>query len=237
MTRNIYEIALENLHNDLIRMGTLVEESIDLSIQALTKHDVVLAQAVIDNDDNINDLEQYIEKQCTNLIARQQPIAKDLRNITATLKIITDLERIADHSSDISSLSIDLANSKYIKPLIDIPKMSKMTRKMVDMAINSFINNDIDLAKKVCACDDYIDDLFEKIKNDLVYFIKKDENAINQSIDFLFIAKYLERMADHATNIGEWVVYVETGKHEHLTRLYNKNDFDINPLIEGETNE
>ncbi|NJD03845.1 MAG: phosphate signaling complex protein PhoU [Ruminiclostridium sp.] len=222
VTRHSFDHGLDDLHLDLIKMGSLVEESIDNTIQALKKQDVEMARQVFLNDDVIDDLEQQIEKKCMNLIARQQPLAKDLRTISTALKIITDMERIADHSADIAELTIRMANVKYIKPLIDIPKMAELAKQMVNKSIDAYVRQDIILAQEVCASDDDVDDLFNKIVLELVNIMKNDSEAVEQAIDFMFIAKYLERMADHATNIGEWVVFNVTGEHDHLARLFHK---------------
>ena len=230
MTRTNFDIALKELHNNLIKMGIMVEESIENAIIALKTQDIKLAKKVFEEDDLIDDQEQLIERMCLNLIARQQPIAKDLRDITAVLKIITDLERIGDHSADICELAIKMANLKYIKPLIDIPKMGIMAKKMVNNAITSYIKMDIDLAFEVCASDDYVDDLYDSIKLELVELIKSGSNNIDQIIDFLLITKYLERMADHATNISEWVTYIITGNHQNIASLNHKDALDYNPF-------
>ncbi len=222
VTRHSFDQGLDDLHLELIRMGSLVEESIDNTIQALKKQDVELAQQVFLNDDVIDEQEQKIEKKCMNLIARQQPLAKDLRTISTALKIITDMERIADHSADIAELTIRMANVKYIKPLIDIPRMAEMAKQMVNKSIDAYVKQDINLAQEVCASDDDVDELFNKIVLELVNIMKNDPEAVEQAIDFMFIAKYLERMADHATNIGEWVVFNVTGEHDHLARLFHK---------------
>jgi phosphate transport system protein len=224
VTRHSFDQGLDDLHLDLINMGSLVEESIENTILALKRQDVELARKIFKNDDVIDELEQRIEKKCMNLIARQQPLAKDLRTISAALKIITDMERIADHSSDIAEITIRMANEKYIKPLIDIPKMAELAKQMVNKSIDAYIKQDINMAQEVCASDDEVDDLFNKIILELINIMKNDTKAIEQATDFMFIAKYLERMADHATNIGEWVVFNVTGEHDHLTRLFHKDD-------------
>jgi phosphate transport system protein len=209
-------------------MASLVEESIENTIIALKKQDVQLAKKIFKNDDVIDDLEKKIEKICLNLIARQQPLAKDLRTISTALKIITDMERIADHSADISEITIRMAKEKYVKPLIDIPKMAELAKQMVNKAIDAYIRQDVELAKHVCESDDEVDDLFDKIKFELSIIMKNDSESIDQVINLLFIAKYLERMADHATNIGEWVVFNVTGEHDHLqTHLLDDCGLDI----------
>lgn len=224
VTRHSFDQGLDDLHLDLIKMGSLVEESIDNTIIALKKQDVELARQVFKNDDVIDSLEQRIEKKCMNLIARQQPLAKDLRTISTALKIITDMERIADHSADIAEITIRMANVKYIKPLIDIPRMAEMAKQMVNKSIDAYIKQDIKLAENVCASDDDVDDLFNKIVLELINIMKNDPKTVEQATDLMFIAKYLERMADHATNIAEWVVFNVTGEHEHLARLFHKED-------------
>lgn len=231
MTRGYFDRELEELKADMIRMGGLVEESIENTIIALKKQDIELARKVFRDDDIIDDLEKQIEKRCLNMIARQQPLAKDLRTISTALKIITDMERIADHSADIAEITIRMSTEKYIKPLIDIPKMAELAKQMVNTAIDSYVNQDIELATKVCGSDDDVDDLFMKIVLELMSLMKNDASVVEQAIDFMFIAKYLERMADHATNIGEWVVYNVTGEHDHLARFSHKDDRIRNPFV------
>lgn len=232
VTRHIFDKELEDLHLDIIKMGSLVEESIENTIVALKKQDVDLARKIFKNDDVIDALEQKIEKICLNLIARQQPLAKDLRTISAALKIITDMERIADHSSDIAEITIRMANEKYIKPLIDIPLMADLAKQMVNKALDSYVKQDVELAMAVCASDDKVDDLFFKIILELINYMKNDPQTVEQGINFMFIAKYLERMGDHATNIAEWVVFNVTGEHDHLSRHETKDDSLNNPFIE-----
>lgn len=234
MVRNSFEQDLDNLYHDLIKMGSLTEESIDNTIIALKNQDIKLAREIFKNDDVIDDLEQKIEKECLMLIAKQQPLAKDLRNISTALKIITDMERIADHSADIAEITIRMSNEKYIKPLIDIPKMADKAKQMVKKSIDAYVRQDIELAKEVCASDDDVDDLFFKIILELINLMKNDSNTIEQGIDLMFIAKYLERMGDHATNISEWVVYNVTGEHKHLASVLHKDDRKNNPFIEDD---
>lgn len=228
--RHSFDQGLEELHLDLIKMGSLVEESIDNTILALKNQDVELARQVFRNDDVIDDYERSIERKCMNLIARQQPLAKDLRTISTALKIITDMERIADASADIAEITLRMSGKKYIKPLIDIPKMAELAKIMVNKSIDAYVRQDTNLAENVCASDDEVDDLFNKIILELINLMRNDPSTVEQGIDFMFIAKYLERMADHATNIGEWVVFNVTGEHEHLTRLYHKEAGHVPPF-------
>lgn len=214
--RNLFNKKLEELHLDLIKMGSLVEESIEKTILALKKQDIELAAGIIKGDDIIDDLEQEIEKKCLIMIARQQPLTKDLRTIGAALKMITDMERIADHSADIAEITIRMADEHYIKPLIDIPRMAELAKTMVKKSIDAYVKQDIELAKVVCANDDEVDNLFNQIIQDLIVIMKQDPEKVEQATNLLLIAKYLERMADHATNICEWVVFNVTGEHYSL---------------------
>lgn len=218
MVRHSFDKDLEQLKELMVKMAGLVEESIENSIIALKKQDIELARQVYESDDIIDELEGKIEKICINLIARQQPLAKDLRSISTALKIITDMERIADQAADIAELTIRMADMKYIKPLIDIPLMAELTKKMVIKAIDSYIKQDIVLAKDVCDSDDEIDQLFSKIVLELINIMKNNPETVEQATDFMFIVKYLERIGDHATNIAEWVVYNVTGNHDHMAR-------------------
>lgn len=227
MTRSFFDRELEGLHMNVIEMGGLVEESIENTIIALKKQDIELARKIFRDDDVIDEMEKKIERRCLNLIARQQPLAKDLRTISAALKIITDMERIADHSADIAEITIRMANDKYIKPLIDVPKMAELAKHMVNKSIDAYVKQDVELAKAVCSSDDEVDNLFFKIILELINIMKNDTESVEQAINFMFIAKYLERMADHATNIGEWVVYNVTGEHDHLTRYFHRDDGSI----------
>lgn len=218
MTRNTFAKELEELHLDLINMGSLVEDSINNALAALKNEDLELASLVIQADDLVDEYEKKIEKKCLNLIARQQPMAGDLRKISTALKMITDMERIADHSSDIAKLTIKMAQQNMIKtlikPLIDIPQMAEQAKKMVKMSLDSYVNQDIIMAQSLYENDNIVDELFIKIVKDLSIIMKEHPEAVDQAVNLIFIAKYLERMADHATNIGEWVIYNVTGKHK-----------------------
>lgn len=207
---------LKIIHDKLIKMGTLIEESMDNMIKALKEQDAELANAVILSDDKIDALEEQIEQECIRIIALQNPKASDLREITSVLKMITDLERIADHCADICEYTLKLANESYVKPLIHIPEMAMKVKEMLKLTIDGYINKDVDLAKNVCAMDDIVDEYFEEIVEELRAIMQEKSEFIPQCIHFIFIVKYLERMADHATNVCEWVVYNVTGKHEIL---------------------
>lgn len=214
MVRHSFDMELEHLHEYMVQMSGMVEEQIENSILALKKQDSKMAKTVCQNDDIIDELENKIEKICLNLIARQQPLAKDLRTISTALKIITDLERIADHAADIAELTIRMSNMKYIKPLIDIPTMAELAKKMVIKSIDAYIKQDIALAAEVSKSDDEVDDLFHRIVLELINIMKNNPETVEQSTDLMFVVKYLERIGDHATNIAEWVVFNVTGEHE-----------------------
>lgn len=218
MTREGLDKLLSDLQQELIRMGSMVEESIHLAVESLAKQDFKLAQSVIDGDDKIDELTFKIEEDCIRLIALQSPIAKDLRIITTVLKMITDLERIADHATNIAEITIRIANEPLIKPLIDIPKMSVMVEAMVRDSLKAFVDRDIELARATCLKDDQIDRLYESLLNELTGFILAggESHRAVQAMNLLFTARYLERVGDHATNIGERVIYLVTGKKERF---------------------
>ncbi len=211
--RNKFDKELDLLNKELIEMGNLIESSIKVAITALDEQNIELAKRVIENDKEIDNMERTIEQRCLRLLIQHQPVAKDLRFISAALKMITDMERIGDQAADISEISIRLAEETYLKELIHIPQMAEATIKMVKNSIDSFVNRDIILVKKVIAYDDIVDELFDIIKNELVELIIQDINYKEQSIDFLMIAKYLERIGDHAQNIAEWIYFAITGEH------------------------
>ena len=194
----------------------MVEEAIHLSVESLAGQDLKLAQKIIDGDDQIDELALKIEEDCIRLIALQQPIAKDLRVIATILKTVVDLERIADHATDIAEITIRIGNDSLIKPLIDIPKMAKMAESMAHDSLKAFVERDIEFARKICMRDDEIDKLYETLFNELTGFVLSggESGRTVQAVNLLFAARYLERVADHATNIGERVIYLVTGQRE-----------------------
>jgi len=214
MIRKKFEEQLIQLNDALIEMAGTVMQAISDADRALIEQDVELAQTIIDSDDVIDAKEKEIETLCLMLLLQQQPVARDLRNVSAILKIITDLERIGDHATDISEITILLADKQYIKKLEHIPQMAAVTMKMVTESIDAFVNKDLDAAQRVIDYDDVVDDLFLVIKNDLIALIKENADNGEQAIDLLMIAKYFERIGDHATNVAEWVVFSLTGVHK-----------------------
>lgn len=216
MVRVLFDEELNALHEKIVKMLSLTEQAIDMTIEALKKQDVAMAEQVIAGDDAIDKLERKIEKMCLEIMVRQTPVASDMRRVTSIFKLITDLERIADHAEDICQIIVDVYHERHIKPLVDIPVMAKMARSMVSRVISAYMTNDTDLAVEVCKDDAEVDEIFYKIYNDLIELMKTDTMIIEQAVALLSIAKYFERIADHATNIGEWIVFNETGKHKHL---------------------
>jgi len=216
MTRNYFEKELHELHLLMLKMCTVVEEALNNTVYALKNQDPTLAQAVIDNDDVIDDMEYQIEEKCLKLIALQAPMAKDLRFIATAMKIITDLERIADHAVDISKITIKLADEIYIKELIDIPRMGEITSKMVKESIDAYVNQDAEKAKEVAMIDDEVDALHKQIFRELLLLMMEDPKKINQATNFLFISKSLERIGDYVTNICEKIIYAVTSEHLNL---------------------
>lgn len=211
--RDRFDKELDILNNEIIEMGNMIEVSIENASKSLITQDVALAKTVITGDINIDEQEKIIERRCLKLLLQQHPVASDLRLISSALKMITDMERIGDQASDISELAIRLSDQKYIKEITHIPQMAKATIKMVKDSIEAFITGDLSLADKVIAYDDIVDDLFNVVKDELVHLIREDTSNGEQAIDLIMIAKYFERIGDHAENISEWVVFSITGTH------------------------
>lgn len=215
--RNRFDRQLLELNNELIHMGSLIEKAIEMGISALVKQDVEKAEEAIKFDVEIDQQEKAIEALCMKLLLQQQPVAKDLRLISAALKMITDMERIGDHAADISEMTILMSDSAYEKSDINIDivkEMAKETTNMVIKSVDAFVNKDLELARWVLKQDDVVDALFDDFKHQLI--IKINENVKNgeQATDMLLVSKYFERIGDHATNIAEWVIYSITGEHE-----------------------
>lgn len=216
MPRESFNEELNSLHHDLIRMGGVVEKQIDLAITALVNQDGELSQKVIDGDDLVDDMETDIEEKCVKLIAKQQPLAIDLRRIFTAAKLVTDLERIADYAVDIARITLRLKDQKYIKPIIDIPRMADIAQTMIKNALDAYVNLDAKKAEETSKMDDEIDEIYKSIFNELVGIMKNDSTTIIQGTQFLFMSKFLERTGDHVTNICEWIIYLITGEHKVL---------------------
>lgn len=216
MTRAAFHAELDALRQDMARMGTLVEEAIANAMQSLLSRDLELARQVVAGDDTIDRMETEIEQRILALIALQQPMASDLRMLGAALKIITDLERLADHAQAIAKVTVRLEGQPFIKPLIDIPRMAEIAREMVRTALTAYIRRDEGLARQMIARDDELDALYKQVFNDLLGFMTRDPQTIEQATQLLFVASGLERIGDHATNIGEWTIYMVTGVRPEL---------------------
>lgn len=203
--RNKYEEQLEKLNTSIQSMGKMVEVAIESTILTLLGRDKDAAKTVKANDYAIDDMERDIESQCLKLLLQQQPVAGDLRMITSALKMITDMERIGDHAVDIADLVLNLPNLKY-KKIATLEEMTSQTLKMIQDGISSYIERDYNKAKNVIANDDQVDLLYHEIKKDLIDKIKKTDEG-EKILDYLLIAKYIERIGDHAVNIAKWVVF------------------------------
>jgi len=213
--RTRFDEQLKEMNNSLIQMGAFIENAIALATKALVEQDQTLAKKAIECDNEIDDMEKHIESQCLKLILHQQPIASDLRLISTALKMITDMERIGDHATDISEITLVLSDTVYIKKLEHIPQMAQATIKMVSDSIDAYVRKDLELANSVIKYDDVVDKLFRAVKEDLIVLIHEDVKNGEQAMDLLMIAKYFERIGDHAVNIAEWVIFSITGKHKN----------------------
>jgi len=212
--RITFEEQLRLLNTELLEMGALIEHAIQAASEALIKQDVEAANNAITFDREVDQKERDIESLCLKLLLQQQPVAKDLRLISAALKMITDMERIGDQASDISGIVIYLAGKPYIKPLEHLPQMANAAIRMVTGSIDAFINKDLALARDIIEMDDVIDDLFDTIKSELIELIQHDPDNSEQAVDLLMITKYFERIGDHAQNIAEWAEFSITGVHK-----------------------
>jgi len=215
-SRQHYLDKLADLQRELLRMGCSMEEAVKKAITALVNHDAELAQEVIDGDDAIDELLVFIECQCVKLIATEQPVAKDLRLIFTALKIGTDLERMADYAVDIAKIAIRLADEVYIKPLIDIPRMADLAIDMLQDSLEAYVKQDAPTAEQISQRDDIIDGLYKQIFRELLTYMIEDPKNINQATYFIFVARSLERIGDHATNLCEWIIYLVTGERKDL---------------------
>lgn len=210
--RNKFDSQLNTLNRELIEMGSLCENAIGCAVSALLNHNKDMAKETLSIEDEINQVERDIEGLCLKLLLQQQPVARDLRLISAALKMITDMERIGDQAADIAEIvlhtnSFDDCSSKHI------PEMTTCVSKMMTESIDAFVGKNLSLAKDVISRDDEVDELFEKVYNDLKQYIIENSKRASVALDMMMTAKYLERIGDHAVNIAEWVVFSITGAH------------------------
>jgi len=215
--RATFDSRLRELEQDLLRLGTVVEEMLGWAITALAKQDVALAHKVIDRDDEADALDLQIEKECMMLLALQQPMSKDLRLIGTAMKAISDLERIGDYSVDIAKAAIRLSGQTYFKPLEDIPRMGDLVRQMVRDTLRAFVDRDLDAVVRICTeQDDAVDALNNSLFDELLAVMRTKPDAVVQAAYLLLVVRYLERIADHCTNIAERTYYMETGELKEL---------------------
>ena len=212
-----FDEELKDLKQDILKMGIFAEEAIHNSIEALKNRDRDQARGIIDNDTNIDRLELVIDEKCVDLIARHQPLAKDLRFITTGMKLNAELERIADIAVDIAQRVLEIVDKPLLKPLVDIPKLTVVAQSMVKMSVDAFVKGDVELAKKVILSDSEADKLRNLITKELIEdYMAKDASTAPRAVQLLLIARFLERICDHATNIAEDVIYMvqaEVVKH------------------------
>jgi phosphate transport system protein len=211
MQRHFHE-ELEALKQTLLAMGGLVEDQIRRVMRALLERDDALAQKVIERDREVNAYDVEVDEQCVELLALHQPAASDLRSITTAMKIVTDLERIGDQAVNIAQRAIELNREPQLKPYIDLPRMAEKAQAMVKESLDAFVSRDTALARRVCAADAEVDALKEQIFRELLTFMMEDARTIPRAIRLILISRFLERVADHATNIAEMVIYLVEGK-------------------------
>ena len=211
--RNKFDMQLDYLNEQLIHMGELCEIAINRATEALQHGSIEEAKEVISADEEIDQMEKDIERLCLKLLLQQQPVARDLRQISAALKMITDMERIGDQAADISELALCLVNEKELPMMDRMKQMSQECMLMVMKALEAFVAKDIEMAKKVIARDDVIDAMFDDTKKEVIELIQNHGAGAEVATDLLMVAKYFERIGDHATNIAEWVIFSINGTH------------------------
>lgn len=213
--RNRFDEQLFELNRELIEMGGMCEEAIASAVNALTEGNLELAEKVRKEGSAIDQMEREIENHCMKLLLHQQPVARDLRLISSALKMITDAERIGDQAEDIAEI-VGHLNGRTMESMIQIEEMAKATIEMVNGSIDAFVERDLALAREVIAKDDVVDDYFSKAKSDIISYVAKNPEEGEFALDILMVAKYLERIGDHAVNIAEWVIYCITGVHKEV---------------------
>ncbi len=221
MPRDTFENLLNKLKNDLLRLGMDTQQTIGQGVEALKTRDRVLAQAIIAHDAEINQARYDLEERSYELIATQQPLASDLREIISILLVAIELERIADHSKNLAEIVIYMGNEPLLKPLIDIPRMARITQEMLGQALDALARRDAELGRAVCARDDEIDQLYKQIFRELLTYVMEDPRTVQRALNLLFAAHNLERIGDRITNIGERVIYAATGRLEELNTEKN----------------
>ena len=214
--RESFHRHLHELQDELLVMGSMVEKALERAMEALKNRDLELARQVIADDVKINQKRFDIEEKCVELIVTQQPMASDLRIIIAVLNIIVDLERIADHAEGNAKIAVMIGNEPPLKPLIDLPRMSRKTGEMLRRSLDAFINRDAEAARRICDEDDEVDNLYDQVFRELLTFMAEDSKTITRATRLIWVGHNLERSADRVTNICERVIYVVTGKMEEI---------------------
>jgi phosphate transport system protein len=216
MPRDTFEAQLTALANQLLELGADTGQTILRGVEALKTRDRVLAQAIIAHDDDINRVRYEIEERCYELIATQQPLASDLREVITILLVAIELERIADHSKNLAEIVIYMGDEPLLKPLIDIPRMAETCQQMLEQVLGAFARKDAEMGRAVCKRDDEIDNLYQQVFRELLTYVLADPRTVNRAMNLLFAAHNLERIGDRITNIGERVIYAATGRLEEL---------------------
>ncbi len=211
-TRQSFHEQLKALQRDLLKMGVLVTEQIEKAMQSLAKGDLELARNVIDGDDTVDAMLIDIEKRSLQLMALQQPMASDLRTIGTALKIVTDLERMADHATDIAKITVRLDREPLIKELVLLPRMAERVQVMIHEALEAYVNRDVARARTMTDLDDDVDATYREVFDELLGIMQTHPPSVKQATYLLLVAMYLERIGDHATNLGEWTIYMVTGE-------------------------
>lgn len=215
-TRKTFDEELRELQQDLLKMSSAVDQMMTGAMKALKERNVELAKKIIDMDDVVDDYNLQIEQSCLRLLALQQPMARDLRTIAATLYIIKDVERMGDYALDIAKAAIKLADQPLFKPLEDLPRMAEMVQRMLRESLEAFVNHDIAAIENVAAADDQVDALYRSLRDELMDFMERDPLLVRQAVELILVARYLERIADHITNVVERIYYMEIGELREL---------------------
>jgi phosphate transport system protein len=225
-TRGMLDKELTQIQNDVLRLGSLVEQAIQRSIEALKRRDVELARQIIADDLEINELRYALEEQCLTVIATQQPVATDLRTIIAAMHITIEMERMADHAEGIAQLVTRMADEPLLKPLIDVPRMANVACEMLRASLDAFVARNPDAAKVAATRDDEIDQLYDQVFRELLTYMIQDPRSISRATFLLWVAHNLERIGDRITNIGERVVFMTTGKLKELDGSWKEGEVD-----------
>lgn len=214
--RAAFDAQLESLQQEMLRMAEMAVKAITQAVTSLQNQDPELAHKVITDDVQVDALDLDLERRCQQLLALQSPLARDLRIVASVMRISTDIERLADLATNIAEITIKIGKTPLIKPLEDIPRMAEMAQAMVRDSLEAFVKRDAELARDVCQRDNEVDQLYSMLHDELMEFISEsdDPQKVEQAANLLFVARYLERIADHATNIGERVIYMVTGQRE-----------------------